>query len=79
MRRGPAAEPRSAAEADRIKNDELGDFCYLEAMNLLVTGGAGFIGSHFVLRHKEQFPDDTVVVLDSLTSLLSPFASADAQ
>lgn len=36
-------------------------------MNLLVTGGAGFIGSHFVLRHKEQFPDDTIVVLDSLT------------
>lgn len=36
-------------------------------MNLLVTGGAGFIGSHFVLRHKEQHPDDTIVVLDSLT------------
>ena len=36
-------------------------------MNLLVTGGAGFIGSHFVLRHKEQFPDDTVVVLDAMT------------
>ena len=36
-------------------------------MNLLVTGGAGFIGSHFVLRHKEQSQDDTVVVLDKLT------------
>lgn len=36
-------------------------------MNLLVTGGAGFIGSHFVLRHKEQFPEDTIVVLDKLT------------
>ncbi len=36
-------------------------------MNLLVTGGAGFIGSHFVLRHKEQFPDDFLVVLDSLS------------
>ncbi|NOS67062.1 MAG: dTDP-glucose 4,6-dehydratase [Candidatus Peribacteraceae bacterium] len=36
-------------------------------MNLLVTGGAGFIGSHFVLRHKEQFPDDLIVVLDQLT------------
>lgn len=36
-------------------------------MNLLVTGGAGFIGSHFVLRHKEQAPDDTIVVLDTLT------------
>jgi dTDP-glucose 4,6-dehydratase len=36
-------------------------------MNILVTGGAGFIGSHFVLRHKEKFPDDTIVVLDALT------------
>ena len=36
-------------------------------MNLLVTGGAGFIGSSFVLRHIEQKPDDTVVVLDKLT------------
>jgi dTDP-glucose 4,6-dehydratase len=34
--------------------------------NLLVTGGAGFIGSNFVLRHKELHPDDTIVVLDAL-------------
>ncbi len=34
---------------------------------MLVTGGAGFIGSHFVLRHKERFPDDFLVVLDKLT------------
>ncbi len=36
-------------------------------MNLLVTGGAGFIGSHFVLRHVKKFPSDTVTVLDKLT------------
>lgn len=36
-------------------------------MNLLVTGGAGFIGSHFVLRHKEQCPEDFLFVLDKLT------------
>jgi dTDP-glucose 4,6-dehydratase len=36
-------------------------------MNLLVTGAAGFIGSHYVLRHVETHPDDSVVVLDSLT------------
>ncbi|MEK7218568.1 MAG: dTDP-glucose 4,6-dehydratase, partial [Patescibacteria group bacterium] len=36
-------------------------------MNLLVTGGAGFIGSHFVLRHIERHPEDTVIVLDKLT------------
>lgn len=35
-------------------------------MNILVTGGAGFIGSHFVLRHKAQYPDDLVVVLDAM-------------
>ena len=39
----------------------------LKDMNLLVTGGAGFIGSHFAVRHKEQFPDDPLVVLDNLT------------
>jgi dTDP-glucose 4,6-dehydratase len=35
--------------------------------NLLVTGGAGFIGSHFVIRHIEKFPEDRIVVLDKLT------------
>lgn len=45
--------------------------------NFLVTGGAGFIGSHFVLRHVAAHPEDTVVVLDKLTyaadkSLLDP-------
>jgi dTDP-glucose 4,6-dehydratase len=36
-------------------------------MNLLVTGGAGFIGSHFVLRHAESASKDRVVVLDALS------------
>lgn len=34
---------------------------------MLVTGAAGFIGSHFVLRHKERAPDDAIVVLDALS------------
>ena len=34
---------------------------------LLVTGGAGFIGSNFVLYWLETYPQDTVVVLDALT------------
>jgi dTDP-glucose 4,6-dehydratase len=36
-------------------------------MRLLVTGGAGFIGSNFVERRLEVHPDDQVVVLDKLT------------
>jgi len=35
--------------------------------NLLVTGGAGFIGSRFVARHLEAHPEDRVIVLDALT------------
>jgi dTDP-glucose 4,6-dehydratase len=34
---------------------------------LLVTGGAGFIGSAFVRNHLRDYPDDTIVVLDKLT------------
>lgn len=34
---------------------------------LLVTGGAGFIGSNFVHYWVRQHPDDRVVVLDALT------------
>ena len=46
-------------------------------MRLLVTGAAGFIGSHFVLRHAERCPKDDLTVLDALTyagdrSLLDP-------
>lgn len=35
--------------------------------SLLVTGGAGFIGSNFVLYWLETHPEDKVVVLDALT------------
>ncbi len=36
-------------------------------MRLLVTGGAGFIGSNYVRRRLANHPDDHVVVLDALT------------
>ncbi len=36
-------------------------------MKLLVTGGAGFIGSNYVRRRRRAHPGDTIVVLDSLT------------
>jgi dTDP-glucose 4,6-dehydratase len=35
--------------------------------NLLVTGGAGFIGGNFVHHWAGQHPEDTIVVLDCLT------------
>ena len=47
--------------------------------HLLITGAAGFIGSHFALRHAESHPHDTMVIVDKLTyaadkSLLDPIA-----
>jgi dTDP-glucose 4,6-dehydratase len=36
-------------------------------MKLLVTGGAGFIGSTYVRRHLAEHPGDEIVVLDKLT------------
>ncbi len=38
-----------------------------EPRRLLITGGAGFIGSNFVHHWCEQYPGDRVVVLDALT------------
>jgi dTDP-glucose 4,6-dehydratase len=36
-------------------------------LNLLVTGGAGFIGSNYVRMRRAQRPNDKIVVLDKLT------------
>ncbi len=36
-------------------------------MNILVTGGAGFIGSNFVYYMLQNHPEDRIVCLDSLT------------
>ena len=36
-------------------------------MRVLVTGGAGFIGSNFVHLSREQRPDAQITVLDKLT------------
>ena len=35
--------------------------------NILITGGAGFIGSCFVKLWVEKYPDDLILVLDKLT------------
>ena len=36
-------------------------------MKILVTGGAGFIGSNFVYYELEKYPQDEIVCLDALT------------
>ena len=36
-------------------------------MKVLVTGGAGFIGSHFILYWAEHHPEDDIVNLDKIT------------
>lgn len=36
-------------------------------MNILVTGGAGFIGSNFIYYQQEYHPEDRIVCLDALT------------
>src|SRR5689334_15155994 len=34
---------------------------------ILITGGAGFIGSNFVHHWVDRYPDDRIIVLDALT------------
>lgn len=41
-------------------------------MKLLVTGGAGFIGSNFILYWLKKYPEDSVVNLDKLTYAGNP-------
>ena len=36
-------------------------------MKILVTGGAGFIGSNFIFYRKRKHPEDTMICLDKLT------------
>jgi len=48
-------------------------------MNLLVTGGAGFIGSNFIRHVLREHPADRVVNLDKLTYAGNPANLADIQ
>ena len=36
-------------------------------MSLLITGGAGFIGSNYINWHLGKYPADEIVCLDKLT------------
>ena len=44
-----------------------GFFCIGVHMNVLVTGGCGFIGSHFLRYMMKAYPDDSFISLDALT------------
>ena len=36
-------------------------------MTIIVTGGAGFIGSNFIFHMLEKYPDYRIICLDKLT------------
>ena len=36
-------------------------------MTIIVTGGAGFIGSNFIFHMLNKYPDDRIICLDKLT------------
>ena len=44
-----------------------GFFCIGEYMKILVTGGCGFIGSHFLRYMMKSYPGDSFICLDALT------------
>lgn len=41
-------------------------------MNLLVTGGNGFIGSNFILYWKSKYPHDSIINVDKMTYASNP-------
>ena len=41
-------------------------------MTIIVTGGAGFIGSHFIFYMLDKHPEDRIVCVDKLTYAGNP-------
>ena len=41
-------------------------------MTIIVTGGAGFIGSNFIFHMLREYPDYRIVCLDKLTYAGNP-------
>src|SRR5919201_5774760 len=63
-------KPQARATRPRLRCLDDGRSLYRDAVRLLVTGGAGFIGSHFVKRMLAAGED--VVVLDKVTYAGNP-------
>src|SRR2546426_1982234 len=63
-------KPQARATRPRLRCLDDGRSLYGDAVRLLVTGGAGFIGSHFVRRMLAAGED--VVVLDKFTYAGNP-------
>ena len=43
-------------------------------MTIIVTGGAGFIGSNFIFHMLRKYPDYRIVCLDTTFTLIGPFS-----
>lgn len=44
-------------------------------MTIIITGGAGFIGSNFIFYMMKKYPDYRIICLDKLTFLQAPTAA----
>ena len=44
-------------------------------MTIIVTGGAGFIGSNFVFHMLDKYPDYRIVCVDKLTVVVKHFCN----
>lgn len=58
---------KSSYMATRISIEDHSLVCANGTANVLVTGGAGFIGSHLVKRLRALHPDHVIVVVDNLS------------
>ncbi len=48
-------------------------------MNILVTGGAGFIGSNFIYYYMKNHPDHSLFCMDSMTYAANPLTLEEAK
>lgn len=64
---GPESAQPKQTKFLRSRSIRRASLCSAPVKKVLITGGAGFIGSNFVHYYVKQYPDDAVIVLDKLT------------